>query len=163
MHISWTKPRLERETDEYFENDYTKQFFKHRLDHEFKTRSLLLRFLAGGALKPLSFGYLRRHAGDNLTLGGTDFEHELRNTQYAANYERMLNTIQTEGKLVLPAPILIEYETSQGTPLYYGFAGNRRMNLAWHLGLEVVFWIVPTRTHRPLLAWIKTSNPMKVP
>jgi hypothetical protein len=62
----------------------------------------------------------------NLTVKDTDFNKEIKDPTYGASFKSLEKALKEKEVLTLPAPILINFDG-----LYYGFAGNRRMNLAW--------------------------------
>lgn len=84
---------------------------------------------------PITKSELKNNS-ENLTLTSNDFDVELGNTEYAQSYKEMEDKLKN-GDLTLPAPIIIKFDD-----IYYGFAGNRRMNLAWNHNTPLKVWIV---------------------
>lgn len=129
--ITWTMPDFEEELGEYFENAYTKEAFKEH-GFYFSYDEDLLDFLKTGSLVDITKEELSTNY-DNITIKG--FEDELKDEEYAGSYNSMQSELE-EG-LTLPAPIVIKFGS-----LYYGFAGNRRMNLAWNNDVPLKVWLV---------------------
>jgi hypothetical protein len=138
--IRWKRPNLPDELGEYFENDYTKSFFKD-YGIAFQTNQELLNFLNTGHLVQLDRNDLKHF--DNLTLSTEDFQTELADPDYAESFHSMENALLDQKTLTLPAPILIKFDD-----LYYGYAGNRRVNLAWKYGIPVKFWVVGIKDYQ---------------
>jgi len=131
--ITWKKPDLREEVDEYFENDVTKRFFsKHGL--EFGDDEELLDFLRNGKLVNITRKDLKD--SENITTDPLEFADELKDSEYRTSYSEMQGAL-SKGSITLPAPILIKFGDT-----YYGFAGNRRMNLSWANGEGVKFWVI---------------------
>jgi len=131
--IIWKKPNLKNELGEYFENNYTKRFFD-KMGLRFEKGNDLYSFLSNGKMTKLSKKDLV--GSENITIESKDFSNEIKDEQYAKNYNKMKEDLQS-GKLKLEAPILIKFQD-----FYYGFSGNRRMNLAWNNNIPVEFWVV---------------------
>lgn len=137
--IIWQKPKLEIELDEYFENDFTRNAFaSHGIT--FDTEQELLNCLMQGSLKSVTRQYLE--SGKNLTVNPVDFEAELQDPVYRQSFEAMERKLLHNGSITLPTPIVFDFD---GMP--YGFAGNRRMNLAFKYGLQLKVWLVPSSVH----------------
>lgn len=133
--IIWTAPDLSEEFGEYFDNSYTKKYLKGK-GLSFKTKDELAAFLKTGKLVPITRDELKTNF-NNLTLRDRDFADEIKNPKYRASYESMKQELTHKGKITLPAPIIFDLDG-----LYYGFAGNRRMNLAFKYGLPLKVWMV---------------------
>ncbi len=133
MHISWYTPDFATETDEYFENPDTRLALA-KYGVSFQTDQDLINFLSRGHFQIVTRDQLV--SGENLTLDPLQFAAELENLSYRASFDTMENRLRSRGWLRLPAPILIDLGTH-----YYGFAGNRRMNLAWKYDCEILFWV----------------------
>lgn len=134
--IIWTKPNLLDEIGEYFENEYTQTMFqKHGFI--FRTPEELLSFLRDGSMVKVSRQELLGSHTENLTLSADDFAKELEDPDYAESYLDMQRHLENSGNITLPAPIIIRFDD-----VYYGYAGNRRMNLAWNNGVDLVVWLV---------------------
>lgn len=130
--ITWVKPDMASEVGEYFENPYTKKAFSKN-GYKFNTKEALLKFLSTGQLVTIEKSELLTHF-DNLTL--SNFEHELKNEKYAESYKNMEKALE-QSNIKLPAPIIIKFGE-----MYYGFAGNRRMNLAWSKNVPLEVWLI---------------------
>lgn len=135
QQIEWIKPDLQEEVGEYFENEATQKFLRS-YGFEFQSEEELLKVLAKGSPSKVDKKLLKRH-GKNLTLTTEDFESELNDPEYARSYQDMKKRLVEDKKISLPMPILLKVEET-----YWGFAGNRRMNLAWGLNLPVMFYVV---------------------
>jgi DNA ligase D-like protein (predicted 3'-phosphoesterase) len=132
-NITWIKPDFKSEVGEYFENEATKGWMRaHGL--AFDSNEDLIAFLSNGSLKEISKKDLT--GAHNITLGGSDFEGELKDPEYAQSFNEMENEL---GKydLALPAPIILNVDGA-----YYGFSGNRRMNLTFKHDLPFQVWVV---------------------
>lgn len=132
--IKWIKPNFSEEVGEYFENQQTKSYLFNK-GYEFSNDKELIDFLSKGKMKELSKIELART--ENLTTNPSDFEEELKEEGYSDSYNSMRDKLNKDIKISLPAPILLKTENR-----YYGFSGNRRMNLAWNNNLPVKFWVV---------------------
>lgn len=132
--IRWVKPPLSEELGEYFENDSTKDALEKR-GIVFETEEELLDFLSSGSLVDITQQQLQLSDCENLTLTSDDFEDELQDPEYRRSYDAMQQGL--EKGLALPAPIIIQLGST-----YYGFAGNRRMNLAFNNNLPLKVWLV---------------------
>ena len=73
---------------------------------------------------------------DNLTLKPEEFEQELRDPEYLKFFQSM-ESVLARGSITLPAPIVL---LIGGT--YYGFAGNRRINLAIKHNIPIEAWLI---------------------
>jgi len=135
LTINWLTPNLSYEVDEYFENEATRDFLlKH--GYEFNTEKELLAVLSKGSMKEISREVLQKQ-GQNLTLTDEEFQDELKDPDYAASYYRMRDQLVKEKSIKLQAPILLYVDN-----IYWGFAGNRRSNLAWNHDITVKFYVV---------------------
>jgi hypothetical protein len=137
LEIDWTKPNIKDEAGEYLENTYTINFFKRKYKLVLSNEKEVLSFLSYGSMKKLDRPSLLRSTCSNMTTTRKDFESELRDVWYRKSYDSMYDKLIQNGKISLPSPIIIKFPS-----LYYGFAGNRRTNLAYNLNMDVVFWIV---------------------
>lgn len=136
MKINWNKPDLNSELGEYFENDFTKKFFKTK-GLVFDTHEDLIHFLETGVL--LDIDPKKFNAGNaiNMTLTKKEFEDELKDPEYKRSFDSMELVLLEQGAITLPAPIIVNF-----SGLFYGFAGNRRMNLAIKHGIPLKAWRV---------------------
>ena len=131
--ITWVKPILKDEFGEYFENSYTKKMFA-KLGYKFKTHADLLTFLDKGKLTTITKEELESNY-NNLTLDDKEFKDEIADAEYAQSYNDMKRDM--EKGVTLPAPIIIKFGD-----MYYGYAGNRRTNLAFRNNLPLKVWLV---------------------
>ena len=132
--VNWIKPKLEDEFCEYFENEYTQKYFKSK-GLEFKNPEELSDFLRQGKLITICLAGLARAA--NITLSSEAFEKDFSDPIYANSYKTMVKDVCEKEVLTLPAPILIQF----GETLF-GFAGNRRINLAKNQDIPLKIWLV---------------------
>jgi hypothetical protein len=133
--VLWKEPDLLEEAGEYFENPYTKKEFQTR-GLSFNTYQELTDFmLRNGKMVFIAREELAKRP-QNLTLSWEDFEKELKDVDYSKGYRRLEKALEI-GALKIPAPIIFDFGD-----FYYGFAGNRRMNLAFSKGLELSVWMV---------------------
>lgn len=133
--IHWIKPDLQQEVGEYFENEATKEFLKGQ-DITFDSEEELLKIFSRGKPKEIDKSVLENNS-QNLTLTEKDFEFEIQDSEYSISYQDMRKRLVKNKKITLPMPILLKIKD-----FYWGFAGNRRMNLAWSFGLPVTFFVV---------------------
>lgn len=136
LQIIWEKPDVREETGEYFENLFTRDWLK-RKGVEFDNEADLIETLKNGRLKKITQQQLKK--SDNITYKPEDFEDELKElgTDYQKSFNEMENTLVNDGEITLPAPIILLVND-----VHYGFAGNRRMNLAFKYGLSLEAWVV---------------------
>jgi len=132
--IDWEKPDFQEETGEYFENQFTKEWLQEK-GIVFKTEQELIEAFSTGSLETITQEQLKK--SENITHKTEDFEAELANREYKESFESMETNLVNEGEITLPAPIILYIKNT-----YYGFAGNRRMNLAFKYGLPLKAWIV---------------------
>ena len=133
--IEWTNPDLGEEVGEYTENDFTKKYLKSN-GIEFKTEKELLSFLELGKLVTITKDELMKKY-ENLTLSDKDFEDELKDSEYKKSFQSMEKTLENKKNIKLPSPIVLKINDT-----YYGFAGNRRMNLAFKYSIPLKVWLV---------------------
>jgi len=135
LKIKWIDPDLKLEIGEYWENNFTKAWFK-RYGLVFKTKQAVFEFLMHGKLMPLTIAELKR-SHENMTLDDKDFEKELKDKDYSKSYKSMEDTLLGKKTITLPAPIVIKFLSK-----YYGFAGNRRTNLARRHNIPLKVWLI---------------------
>jgi hypothetical protein len=136
MKIIWSKPNFEEEAGEYFQNpDTINAWKKQRL--LFDTKDELYAFLDHGRFVVHKKTYLNKFNTQNLTLDEDDFQEELKDRKYKKSYDAMLTESKRHRVITLPSPILIKFGT-----FFYGFSGNRRVNLAFSNDQPVKFWQV---------------------
>lgn len=142
LSITWTKPNLKDEIGEYFENNVTKKYLKE-LGISFETDKELISYLEkGGKLVTITKDELIENY-DNLTMTEYDFEEELKDQEYSASFKLMEKQLKKNSTITLPAPIILLLD---GT--YYGFAGNRRMNLAFKYDIQLKVWLVEDKIEK---------------
>ncbi len=127
--IIWETPNLEEEEGEYFENPHTQRKFLER-GLSFNTPASLRAFMESRGVMILFTRDLLAKRADNLTLDPGEFQIELEDSEYAESYLKMEKKLR-RGLIRLPAPIVFDFGD-----VYYGFSGNRRMNLAFNNGFE---------------------------
>jgi hypothetical protein len=135
LRIKWVRPDVRDEVGEYFENDHTKKFLKSK-GISFKTEKELLDFLNSGELVSITKNELLTDF-ENMTLRDVDFLDELKDIEYRKSFESMEKNLIDTGTIALPAPIILKIGTT-----YYGFAGNRRTNLAFKHNLPLKVWLI---------------------
>jgi hypothetical protein len=136
--IVWKKPRVEDESGEYFENNYTKKQFSNR-GLKFEDEKQLTDYISSrGKPEEITLDSLKNFKLTNITSTKEDFDDELKDKEYAKSYNSMLNKLKKNG-IELPMPIIFKF----GKELY-GFAGNRRTNLALRNNQKLKVWMVDT-------------------
>jgi len=134
-HILWQEPVFSEEVGEYFENLFTKREFQ-KMGLIFDDVQDLTDFmLKNGKMLSVTRKELAKRP-KNLTLCLSDFKNELRDVEYSRGYRRLEEALEI-GCLKLPVPIIFDFGQ-----FYYGFAGNRRTNLAFNNGLDLKVWMV---------------------
>ena len=133
--INWEVPDIQEETGEYFENQFTYDWLKNKGIVFANEQELINTFKKNGNLENVTQEQLKK--SENLTYNQEEFESELTEGDYAESFRRMETSLVNEGEITLPAPIILHIND-----LYYGFAGNRRSNLAFKYGLPLKAWIV---------------------
>ena len=136
--ITWIVPKLNEEIGEYFENDYAKKFLKSK-GIVFKSDDDILLFLGNGKLVSITRDELIKKF-NNLTLTYSDFMDELKDPEYKKSFESMEKKLKNDGIITLPAPIVLKIKGE-----YYGFSGNRRMNLAFKNNIQLKIWLVEVK------------------
>ena len=132
--IVWVKPNLSEEIGEYTENDYTKQWLAKK-GIVFNTNKEVLSFLSTGKMVSVTKEELLKKY-DNLTLKPEEFEQELKDEEYLRSFQSM-EAVLSRGSITLPAPIILLVDG-----IYFGFAGNRRINLAIKHDIPIKAWLV---------------------
>ena len=135
--INWVVPDFKQEFGEYFENPYTKNFVDTKV-RMFENKEELLGFLHKGKLVSITKRELGK-INDNMTLKDSDFEKELEEADYRISFDSMEKELIEKGSIILPAPIVLK------TFCYYGFSGNRRMNLAFRHKIPLKVWLVKSK------------------
>jgi hypothetical protein len=133
--IHWLKPNLSDEIEEYTGNEHTQKFFQKK-GLLFKSDEEVLDFLKTGKATAITQAQLSSRY-ENMTLDSKGFKTELADPDYALSFHAMDKIIQNKGEITLPMPIIINFDG-----LYYGYAGNRRMNLAFKYDLPLKVWLI---------------------
>jgi len=136
LSIQWNRPELAGEEWEFSRHPAKQPFY---LKHDIDWNRIVARFSAG-ALVPYPRG--GEIEGIPVLLSHHTYEDYARylakaKRGYRLNYNKMENTLQREGKLVLPAPIILR---ANGEALL--FSGYRRLCLAWNYGMTPYIWLV---------------------
>jgi len=134
--ITWVKPELRDEIDEYFGNHHTRIFLKSQ-GISFNTEKEVLDFLQQGELVDVTRKELEE-LSENLEL--VDEVSDWKDRDYQDSYKKMQQSLLTEGILKLPAPIFIKVNN-----IFYCFAGNRRVNLALNNNIALKIWLVSVK------------------
>lgn len=137
LYIDWTVPELAGEEWEFFHHPAKQPFYRrHGIDWE-----TLGAAFAAGSLAP----YPRCSEIDGIPVALShhsydDYARYLAKAKrgYRLNYNRMEDALQREGRLTLPAPVIIR---AGGEALL--FSGYRRLCLAWNYGMVPHVWLVP--------------------
>ena len=136
LKIEWIRPELGGEEWEFHHHPAKQSFYlKHEIDWE-----RIVAGLAGGRLVPYPRG--GEIDGIPVLLSHHTYEDYARylakaKRGYRLNYNKMETALQREGKLVLPAPIILK---TKGEALL--FSGYRRLCLAWNYGMTPYVWLV---------------------
>ncbi len=136
LNIDWVQPELAAEEWEFFHHPAKQPFYqKHGINWE-----KIAAGFAAGRLVP----YLRsvEIEGIPVQLSHHTFDDYTRylakaKRGYRLNYNKMEDALQREGRLILPAPIILQ---SEGEALL--FSGYRRLCLAWNYGMVPYVWLV---------------------
>jgi hypothetical protein len=91
--------------------------------------------LSTGKITPVTKEELMKKY-DNITLKPSEFEQELKDPEYLKSFQSM-EAVLSRGSITLPAPIILLIDDT-----YYGFAGNRRLNLAIKHNIPIKVWLV---------------------
>lgn len=136
LTISWYPPDIATEAWEFTHHPAKQPFY---LRHELRWDALLVAS-AAGSLVP----WPRSSVLDGVAVEGAyhrydDYEKYLARAKrgYRLNYVRLEATLQRDGTLHLPAPIVL---TCGGEALL--FSGYRRLCLAWNYGMIPFVWRV---------------------
>lgn len=135
--IEWLQPELADEEWEFFHHPAKQPFYQR---HAIEWEELVVGF-AGGRLIPYPRSGEIEGAPVFLSHHGyEDYARYLAKAKrgYRLNYSKMEDALQRNGKLSLPAPIIIE---ANGEALL--FSGYRRLCLAWNYGMIPYVWQVP--------------------
>lgn len=136
LAIEWTQPDLAGEEWEFFQHPAKQAFYQRH--------AITWERLAGSFSSGRLTGYPRSGeiTGIPVFLSHHTYEEYARylakaKRGYRLNYSKMENCLQREGRLTLPAPIIIE---ANGEALL--FSGYRRLCLAWNYGMAPYVWLV---------------------
>lgn len=136
LKIEWSRPELDCEEWEFSRHPAKQPFYlKHGIDWE-----KIVAGFGGGRLVPYPRG--GEIEGIPVLLSHHTYEDYARylakaKRGYRLNYNKIENALQREGKLVMPAPIILR---SEGEALL--FSGYRRLCLAWNYGMTPYVWLV---------------------
>lgn len=137
LTISWIKPEIEEERWEYFNHPAKQEWYR---SHAVTWEQIVSSF-EGGSLVP----YPRSASIGALPVALSyhrydDYQTYLARAKrgYRKNYSHMEDSLQSDGSLVLKAPIIL---TSSGEGLL--FSGYRRLCLGWNYGMIPYVWLVP--------------------
>ncbi|NVO00423.1 MAG: hypothetical protein HXX17_13970 [Geobacteraceae bacterium] len=129
LTIEWTLPDLEEEKWEFFNHPAKQPFYeKYKIGWDSITANApsarLARYPRSSEIE-----------GTPVLLSHHTYEDYCRylakaKRGYRLNYSKMEDALQRDGKLTLPAPIIL---TSGGEALL--FSGYRRLCLAWNYGM----------------------------
>jgi hypothetical protein len=133
--INWVKPKLSNEIEEYTGNEHTQKFFQKK-GLLFKSDEEVLDFLKTGKATTVTQAQLSARYV-NMTLDPKEFKTELADPDYSLSFRGMDKILQDKGEITLPMPIIINFDG-----LYYGYAGNRRMNLAFKYDIPLKAWLI---------------------
>lgn len=136
LSIEWIQPELAGEEWEFFQHPAKQLFYLH---HGLSWEKLAYGFTSG-RLVP----YARSCELDGITVSLSHHTYEeyarylaKAKRGYRLNYSKMEDSLQREGRLTLPAPIII---VANGEALL--FSGYRRLCLAWNYGMVPYVWLV---------------------
>lgn len=137
LYIDWTRPELDGEEWEFLHHPAKQSFYR---EHHITWEELAASFSAGRLVPYPRGGVID---GTPVTLSHhryNDYARYLAKAKrgYRLNYNRMEDSLQREGNLTLPAPIIIR---AGGEALL--FSGYRRLCLAWNYGMIPAVWLVP--------------------
>ena len=134
--IDWVQPDLQEEAWEFFHHPAKQEFYRrHVIDWE-----RLETAFGGGRLEP--YPRSDRLGGMPVALSYHSYEEYATwlaraKRGYRKNYSRMEEALQQEGRLTLPAPIVLACD---GEALL--LSGYRRLCLAWNYGMVPGVWLV---------------------
>ncbi len=136
LTIEWLRPELAVEEWEFSHHPAKQPFY---LQHAIDWGKISAAFSDGRLAPYPRSGEL---AGMPVRLAHHSFEDYARylakaKRGYRLNYSKMENELQLQGKLTLPAPIIIAVN---GEALL--FSGYRRLCLAWNYGMTPYVWLV---------------------
>jgi hypothetical protein len=137
LEINWEKPKFKEEINEYLKDKYSINFFKNKYNLTLENDKACILFLEHGNSRVMDRVVVSRALTENLIIVKKDFQARLKDNNYKRLYEEMYEKLIDDGKLTLTSPILVKFPN-----LYYGFAGNMKMNLAFNLDMPVCFWVV---------------------
>lgn len=136
LSINWFKPDLDSEQWEFFSHPAKQEFYQ---THAITWDDISCSF-EQGKLVP----YPRSPQLDNSTveLSYSSYEEYSRylakaKRGYRRNYSVMEEKLQQQGRLNLPAAIVLR--TGESSLL---FSGYRRLSLAWNYGMTPYIWLV---------------------
>jgi hypothetical protein len=137
LSITWLRPDIEEERWEYFNHPAKQQWYRI---HDISWDQIVSGFDRGELVsypRAASIGdipvVLSYHRYD-------DYQTFLARAKrgYRKNYSRMEDALQSDGSLMLKAPIIL---SCGGQGLL--FSGYRRLCLGWNYGMIPYVWLVP--------------------
>jgi hypothetical protein len=136
LKIEWIRPELGGEEWEFSRHPAKQPFY---LEYGIDWEKIVAGFAAGRLVPYPRGGEIE---GIPVLLSHHTYEEYARylakaKRGYRLNYNKMENALQQKGKLVLPAPIIIQ---TKGEALL--FSGYRRLCLAWNYGMVPYVWLV---------------------
>lgn len=136
LTIEWIEPELAVEEWEFFHHPAKQPFY---LKHGIEWEKIVAGFASG---RLASYPRSSEIEGVSVALCHHSYEAYSRylakaKRGYRLNYNRMEDDLQRSGRLILPAPIIIQ---KMGEALL--FSGYRRLCLAWNYGMVPYVWLV---------------------
>lgn len=136
LAISWTRPDLEEERWEFFSHPAKQEYYeRHALTWERLTAAFgegrLVPYPRSGEIAGTPV-FLSYHTYEDYA-----FYLAKAKRGYRKNYAKMEEALQRQGRLTLPAPIVV---LCGGEALL--FSGWRRLCLAWNYGMVPHVWLV---------------------
>jgi len=133
--IKWEKPNFQEEIGEYFENEATKNWLAKK-GISFESENELIEILSNGHSQIITKEHLI-HYSVNLTLTEDEFSTELKDTNYSESFFKIEKELKEKKSITLESPILLKIDN-----YFYGFSGNRRVNIAFKYKIPIKFWVV---------------------
>ena len=137
LTITWSKPDIEEERWEFFNHPAKQEWYRSHA----VTWERIVSGSDGGALVP----YPRSASIGAVPVALSYHRHDDYQTclarakrGYRKNYSRMEDSLQSDGTLMLKAPIIL---CRSGEGLL--FSGYRRLCLGWNYGMTPYVWLVP--------------------
>ena len=137
LTITWMKPDIEEERWEFFSHPAKQEWYR---SHAVTWEQVVSGFDGGSLVSwprsasigvvPVALAYHHYN----------DYQINLARAKrgYRKNYSRMEDSLQSDGSLILKAPIIL---SSGGEGVL--FSGYRRLCLGWNYGMIPYVWLVP--------------------